>query len=145
MRAKFVNESNFERGKDPLRALGLGVNLYQQYLDVLDKNPDLKNYWNGKQVFFFKEDPNNPREIWVNFNKEHPMSGYGGRTSWMRFWGTIKYIKGKYRVKCYMVEDSGKSDKYFGEFPTMEEAVKFVIPDFQGILSYYSEWSGEKE
>jgi hypothetical protein len=139
---KLVKESiSFERGVDPKKVLGIGKTLYQQYSDIIENNPELQIYWKGKEILHFKESQDNPKEIWVNWNKQHPMSGYGGRTSWMRFWGTIRYIKKQYRVKCYMVEDSGKPDKYFGSFETLEEALRFVIPDFQSILSYYGDYS----
>ena len=134
---------------NPLKTLGLGINLYSQYRRVLKENPELRIYYNGKEIFHFKEvfvlDENDvrhlkPKEIYIDWHKPHPMSGYQGRTSWMRCSGTIKYIKGKYRVRCYMVEDSGPSKKYHKEFDTMEEALRYIIPDFQSLLSYYGEY-----
>jgi hypothetical protein len=138
MKAQFIYEK-FNDKNDPIKDIGIGMNLYKQYLDVLNKNPQLKIFYKGKQIFHFKESSETPKEIFVNWNKEHPMSGYGGRKSWMRFWGSIKYIKGKYRVRCFMVEDSGPSEKYHKEFDTMEEALNFVISDFQSLLSYYGD------
>jgi hypothetical protein len=131
----------FKRGGDPKEILGIGKTLYQQYCDIIDNNPELKIFYKGKEIKHFKESEDNPKEIHVGWGREHPMSGYGGRTSWMRFWGSIKYIKKEYRVRCFMVEDSGRPEKYLGSFQTLEEAIRFVIPDFQGLLSYYDEYT----
>jgi hypothetical protein len=135
-----MNESiKFERGLNPKKAMGIGINLYNQYLRILEENPELKIYRDEKEIHHFKE--KSPTEISIEWAKHHPMSGYQGRTSRMKCWGTIKFIKNVYRVKCFLVEDSGTSDKYFKEFPTMEKALKYIIPDFQSLLSYYSEYS----
>ena len=50
MRAKTVNEQqDFERGQDPKKAMDLGYQGYEEYIDkkLKGKNEDPKEFWNS--------------------------------------------------------------------------------------------------
>jgi hypothetical protein len=119
--------------------------LFEEYRAALEKNPSLKIFRDEKELNFFRANQEMyPNEIHIGFRREHPMSGWGGRISWMHCWGTIKHIKGSYRCRIFMVDDSSKPERYWGEFNSIEEILKFIMPDFKGLLSYYDDYSYEK-
>lgn len=137
----FLNESEFERGQDPKRALGIGTfpSLIEEYEFLIKKYPelDISNFY---KVRGFQADEENKREIYSGFYRRHPMSGYGGgRDQYLGFWGKIKWMPSKkvYRAK-FTEQDSGYNS-WKGDFETLEEALRFGIPKFEGLLSYYPE------
>lgn len=61
-----INEK-FEEKSDPIKNMGIGGNLYDQYLRVLKKNPKLRIYFKGKEKHHFYEVLNNGRSFKIYY------------------------------------------------------------------------------
>jgi len=142
MRAKLINEK-FTEDSDPIKDMGIGLSLYEQYIKLIEQNDHLVMHYRGGEKEF--QDPmeyNNVPDAYVNrnsivirFYREHPMSGQFGRTSYLSYDIKIKFIKNKYRVIGNVYEEG--YTKFKEEFNTLKEALEFIIPVLNGIHSYY--------
>lgn len=81
MRAKNVNEANFERGTDPKKAMGVGINNYEGYIKAKlhetypDKDLDKVEveFWDSFYDGFVDEKSYNIVESLLNILKETPL------------------------------------------------------------------------
>lgn len=112
----------------------LGLTLYKEYLEVSDKNTELnlEKLYPRSRMKYFHFTSDKPKEIWMNFTREHPMGGYN-----LSCYGKISLVKGKYRV-WFRINDNGIT-KYEKEFSELEKALKYVIPDFKSLLTYWND------
>jgi len=91
MRARTVNEEKFERGQDPKRTMGIGIQpfvwdeLYDMWEDSDFKRlVDPDNTWGDTEIdsFFYPYGDEDWEDTFTKFEAsgiiDHPMSGYGG-------------------------------------------------------------------